>query len=269
MNKMTNDPIVSVAANFARQISSYKTMLDVHGVDWESQQELLHFFSGIHILPALSTILSNYSERDAINNVLRKNVKFGYTWHSCLNLLSATRAKFILAKHNEIILAVGGYPMVTAFNEVVPTIPDILDKIDNEIESSTNSNSKAKYWIEKLEWAINHQTEIDEATITDILSFIEHEANREALLEDAGITGNQPVTEVIFDLVLDVLGIPAHEDPRASSGHKRGFSREWFYEFFYSDYLLEKQENNLTIQKVVQTMKRECADNLSVHYTVH
>lgn len=121
-----------------------------------------------------------------------------------------------------------------------------------------------KHWMKGLEWAVSRERLMDESTMSDILCFIEHQAAREVLLEKAGFSDNENVTEVLYDYVLDALGVPPDDHPDRTNGLV--FSREWFYELFYSDYVLEKDENELTVEKVLATIKRECVDNLAVHY---
>jgi len=122
-----------------------------------------------------------------------------------------------------------------------------------------------KPWIEKLGWPVSRPRSIDEATMAGLLQYLEYQCARAAKLEDAGFSDNESVSDVLYDFVLDALGVPANESVHTTDP-ERVFSREWFYELFFHDYILEKEESGLTIEVVISTAKREAKSNLEVHY---
>lgn len=85
-------------------------------------------------------------------------------------------------------------------------------------------------WLQGQPFARSFQRQIDKATLADLLAMVEYESERLAKLEDAGLLDQGSSFECLLDYVLDALNIPA-----ASAS----FSREPFYELFFSDYLIE------------------------------
>lgn len=77
---------------------------------------------------------------------------------------------------------------------------------------------------------------IDRETLIDLLGIVIYEADRSALLEQAGYTDDASAVECLFDYVLDALGVPPATD---------AFSRTPFEVLFYSDFWLEKQYSSL------------------------
>lgn len=69
-----------------------------------------------------------------------------------------------------------------------------------------------------------------------MLGIVEYEADRSAILDDAGFADQASSVECLFDYVLDALGIPPECDT---------FSREAFEKLFYNDYWLEHQFESL------------------------
>lgn len=126
-------------------------------------------------------------------------------------------------------------------------------------------------------WAVSRTRIIDEQTILDLLGLLEYDAERDVRLEESGAdrvgdTPSDDPIECIYYYILDALGVPPEGTPKAAVGeHPRfsrmlRFSREWFCELFYSDYLLEKQERGLTLPLILEKIKAEIASNLDGHY---
>jgi len=126
-------------------------------------------------------------------------------------------------------------------------------------------------------WAVSRSRSIDDATIVDILGVLEFAAARAQRFEEAGEqvdsgSPNDNPIELLFVYVLDALGVPPAGAERKGTGeHPRfsrtlKFSREWFEELFYSDYLLEQQERKLTLHTLIERIHSEVASNLDRHY---
>jgi len=119
-------------------------------------------------------------------------------------------------------------------------------------------------------WVVSRRRTIDEQTMMDIMLFVEFQARRTEMLERAGFTDDFCSSDQMFDYVLDALGAPANGEQLIQNGAIRYFSREWFYELFYSDYILEKGENDLSVAEVLKQIVQELASNLSAHcHTEH
>lgn len=89
-----------------------------------------------------------------------------------------------------------------------------------------------KLWLRDEQFARSIERKIDKETLIDLLSIVVYEADRSALLEDAGYADQASSVECLFDYVLDALGIPPESDT---------FSREPFENLFYNNYWLEHQ----------------------------
>lgn len=89
-----------------------------------------------------------------------------------------------------------------------------------------------KLWLRDQRFARSIERKIDKETLMDLLSIVVYEADRSALLEDAGFADQASSVECLFDYVLDALGIPPESDT---------FSREPFENLFYNNYWLEHQ----------------------------
>lgn len=133
MTKTVKVPAGSVAAGLVDQLTACQTAIDTHRVDWDSSQELMRLFAGLYAFYLMPTISVSDVERRAVNTVFRARIGLGYTWYSCLKFLSGARARAVFAKHGDVIRAVGGSEMMLAFNQIMPTLPDVLAKIDREI----------------------------------------------------------------------------------------------------------------------------------------
>ena len=94
-----------------------------------------------------------------------------------------------------------------------------------------------KDWLKNQPFARNVATRtIDRETILDLLGMVIYEADRSAVLEDAGFCDNTPSVDCLFDYVLDALRVPAES---------AAFSRSPFEQAFYNDYWLEKKYESL------------------------
>ena len=94
-----------------------------------------------------------------------------------------------------------------------------------------------KDWLKDQPFARNVATRtIDRETILDLLGMVIYEADRSAVLEDAGFSDNAPSVDCLFDYVLDALRVPAES---------AAFSRSPFEQAFYNDYWLEKKYESL------------------------
>ncbi len=100
---------------------------------------------------------------------------------------------------------------------------------------------------------------IDEATIIDLLSIIEHEAERTRLLEEAGYLDQIGVHDVLYDYVLDALGVPPDQSALPSGDT---FSRSGLEEMFYAGYLQHSEWDDVAtfldaLKREVNTLKVE------------
>ncbi|MDD2686086.1 MAG: hypothetical protein PHY62_08005 [Gallionella sp.] len=93
-----------------------------------------------------------------------------------------------------------------------------------------------KVWLRDEPFARSITRQIDRETLVDLLGIVKYEADRSAILEDAGFTDQASSVECLFDYVLDALGIPPENDT---------FSREAFENLFYNDYWIERQFESL------------------------
>lgn len=93
-----------------------------------------------------------------------------------------------------------------------------------------------KIWLRDERFARSIERKIDKETLVDLLSIVVYEADRAALLEDAGFADQASSVECLFDYVLDALRIPPESET---------FSREPFEKLFYNDYWLEHKLESL------------------------
>lgn len=113
-----------------------------------------------------------------------------------------------------------------------------------------------KVWLRDEHFARSITRQIDRETLVDLLGIVEYEADRSAILEDAGFADQASSVECLFDYVLDALGIPPESDT---------FSREAFEKLFYNDYWLEHQFESLeqvvaALEALRETMILRSAD---------
>lgn len=129
-----------------------------------------------------------------------------------------------------------------------------------------------KIWIRHHEWAQSKPRQIDDKTLLDLLRICEYQAKRTALLEDICVQDNGDPADALFMYVLDALGVPPTGHQKLLSGENPRFSREcsfkrdWFNELFYSDYLLENDKHNYSLDDVLLLMKKEVENNIDMHY---
>lgn len=114
-------------------------------------------------------------------------------------------------------------------------------------------------------WVVSRSRKIDERTMMDLMLFVEFEAKRVERLEQAGFTDDLCAADTMFDYVLDALGVPANGEQITQESITKFFSREWFYELFFSEYILEKTENGLSVADVLKQIVKEVASNLPSH----
>jgi len=93
-----------------------------------------------------------------------------------------------------------------------------------------------KVWLRDEQFARSIARQIDRETLVDLLGIVVYEADRSAILEDAGFADQASSVECLFDYVLDALGVPPETDK---------FSREAFEKLFYNDYWIEHQYESL------------------------
>lgn len=93
-----------------------------------------------------------------------------------------------------------------------------------------------KLWLQGQHFARSIERQIDRETLVDLLGIVVYEADRSAILEDAGFADQASSVECLFDYVLDALGVPPETDK---------FSREAFEKLFYNDYWIEHQYESL------------------------
>lgn len=127
----------SVAAGLADQLTACQAVIDAHCKEWDSAQELMRLFAGLYVFFLMPVMSEHDNERRAINAVLRSRIGLGFSWYSCLKYLSGARAKTIFAAHGDVVRAAGGSEMMLAFNQIMPTLPDVLAKIDREVRRSS------------------------------------------------------------------------------------------------------------------------------------
>lgn len=113
-----------------------------------------------------------------------------------------------------------------------------------------------KVWLRDERFARTVERQIDRETLVDLLGIVVYEADRSAILEDAGFADQASSVDCLFDYVLDALGIPPETDT---------FSREAFEKLFYNDYWLEHQFESLeqvvlALEALRETMISRLAD---------
>jgi hypothetical protein len=124
---------------------------------------------------------------------------------------------------------------------------------------------KAELDLDSEPWVVSRRRTIDKQTMIDIMLFVEFQARRTEMLERAGFTDDFCSSDKMFDYVLDAIGAPANGEQLIQNGVTRYFSREWFYQLFYSDYILQKGENGLSVAEVLKQIVQELASDLSAH----
>lgn len=133
MPKIAKVDMTSLAAGLADQLTACWTTVEARRLDWESSQELMRLFAGLYVFFLMPAMSEHDTERRAVNTVLRSRIGLGYSWYACLKFLSGARAKAVFAKHGDVVRAVGGSEMMLTLNRVMPTLPDVLAKIDREV----------------------------------------------------------------------------------------------------------------------------------------
>lgn len=131
-----------------------------------------------------------------------------------------------------------------------------------------------------LPWTKSRSRQIDDQTLIDLLQLIEFQADRVAMINERvdvslGLASWLDMTDpvdALFGYVLDALGVPAEGVEKHFSGdHSKfsrvcRFSRGWFSERFFADYLLGDVDEELTIKDVLDDFRREVASNLDRHF---
>jgi hypothetical protein len=127
-------------------------------------------------------------------------------------------------------------------------------------------------YIRDYEWAKSKPRQIDDETLIDLLRIIEYQAKRIATLGSVGFEDHDDFTDALYVYVLDALGVPATGHKKTFEGETKRFtrectfSREWFYELFYSTYLLENDQYNYSHQDILQLIRLEMKENIEHHY---
>ena len=153
-------------------------------------------------------------------------------------------------------------------------------RVDNEFERNPVL-VKPQVQICNLDWPWTRSRErtIDDQTLIDLMQLVEFQADRVAMLNERndvslGLASWLDMTDpvdALFGYVLDALGVPPHGVEKAFTGEHANFSRtcsfsrDWFSERFFADYLLG-DDDNLTIKDILDEFRREVASNLDRHF---
>lgn len=127
-------------------------------------------------------------------------------------------------------------------------------------------------FIRDLDWAQSKKRSIDDETLCDLLRMIEYQAERLNTLDELGIQDNGAPEEALFVYILDALGVPPEGDKKEFQGEHEAFmkncsfSREWFEELFYQEFLLNNDEHNWTHSELLEEFKKEIKSGLRSHY---
>lgn len=121
-------------------------------------------------------------------------------------------------------------------------------------------------------WAQSKPRSIDDETLCDLLRIIEYQAERGNILDDIGMQDHGAPDEALFVFVLDALGVPSEDERKQFQGEHEAFkkelifSREWFNQLFYSEFLLENEKHNWSHEDILRRIREELKTNLSTHY---
>jgi hypothetical protein len=127
-------------------------------------------------------------------------------------------------------------------------------------------------FLRDYDWAQSKPRSIDDETLIDLLKICEYQAGRSATLDELGIEDRADPTEVLYSYVLDALGVPPDGAAKFFAGEIERFSREchfsrdWFEELFYSEYLLNNAENKYSLEDLIALIRQEITHNLDRHY---
>ena len=128
------------------------------------------------------------------------------------------------------------------------------------------------HWIENEDWCQSRKRTIDDATLIDMLGILEYEAERSARLDELGIQDSASSNCALFMYVLDALGVPAEGAEKNFEGEHQKFSkkcifsREWFDELFYQEYLCNNQEHQWSFSDLLEIIRNAVKTNLRQHY---
>lgn len=112
-----------------------------------------------------------------------------------------------------------------------------------------------KPWLRGQSFARSIERTIDRDTLLDLLGLVIYEADRWAVLEDAGFSDSAPAIDCLFSYVLDSLGIPADSE---------SFDREPFENLFYNDFWLEKRYGSLNeVLLALEALRDEMAERVA------
>jgi len=126
--------------------------------------------------------------------------------------------------------------------------------------------------IQSYEFARSIPRSIDDETLLDILRIVEFEAERVRLLEEAGFVDQLCTSEVLYQYLLDSLGVPESGISTTKKGDhpafkkECAFSRQWFEELFFSEYLLNNKDHNWDYKDVLSMIREEVSNNLERHF---
>lgn len=109
--------------------------------------------------------------------------------------------------------------------------------------------------VEKQPWARSCNRSIDPVTIIDLLGYVAFCAKKSEVLEAAGFADQNSEFELLYDFVLDALGVPPHNKAVSRGDKTLYFTRHPFYEIFFSDYLLQEPHQNMSLEYVVSLIK--------------
>lgn len=127
-------------------------------------------------------------------------------------------------------------------------------------------------FLRDYDWAQSKPRSIDDQTLIDLLKICEYQARRMTALEEFGIEDHADPADVLYSYVLDALGLPPDGAPKFFAGEIERFSREchfsrdWFEELFYSEYLLNNAENKYSLEDLIALIRQEITHNLDRHY---
>ena len=122
------------------------------------------------------------------------------------------------------------------------------------------------------DWYRSTERAIDDETLCDFLRIIEYKAERGKTLEGIGIEDNGSPEEVLYIYVLDALNVPKQGHvkffPNSETDNQieYKFDRDYFDELFYSEFLLNNEENKWDYIDVIKKIKEEVRQDLNNHY---
>lgn len=124
--------------------------------------------------------------------------------------------------------------------------------------------------VDSLDFAQSKDRQIDDNTLIDLLAIIEYQASRSEVLEGIGFTDNESPDDALLTFVLDALNVPREGAKKVFEENvydieEKVFTRSWFEEKFYADYLLGSDVQQ-TLKDVIEMFRKEVKHELNSHY---